>query len=111
MSGCVPVANSWLNGGGTKDPVDVHAVVDEQGCKGLLDMIAAGALVSLGTTRDGGTLAITVTVDGEWRREYVRTLDELRVYLAEAVPAVEDLCAGLRPSAAPAQRPRRRKAS
>lgn len=77
---------------------------------GLLDMIEAGALVSMGTTSDGGALAITVTVDGRWRREYVRTADELALYLAAAVPAITEAASGSRPSAAQRQRPRRQKA-
>lgn len=99
---------SWIDGGGGGAAVDVHAVIDAQATKGLLEMVEAGALVSLGTTSDGGALGLTVTVDGKWRREYVRTNDELTTYLAQAVPAVTDMLAGARPSAAPRQRQRRR---
>lgn len=101
---------SWLDGGGSGQAVDVQDMCKAQQVKGLLAMVEAGALVSLGTTSDGGALGITVTVNGEWRREYVRNGDELDAYLAEAVPAIEDLLAGGRPSAAPGQRSRRRKA-
>lgn len=105
------MAGSWLQGNGSRSEVDVHEMIGPQQTKGLLDMIAAGALVSLGTTRDGGTLGITVTIDGEWRREYVRNVDELDAYLAEAVPGVEDALATARPSTDQHARPRRRKAS
>lgn len=100
---------SWINGGSSKGAVDVHEVLGSGATKGLFDMIEAGALVSLGTTSDGGALGITVTIDGEWRREYVRTLEEVELYLAEAVPAVVELAGGPRPSAAPRQRARRSK--
>lgn len=104
------MAGSWLDGGGGGAPVDVHELLTEQAVHGLASIVAAGALLSLGTTSNGGALGITVTIDGEWRREYVRHADELMAYLAEAVPAVEDLTAGSRPSAESRQRPRRRKA-
>lgn len=102
---------SWLDGGGGGKPVDVVGIVSEVGADGLMQIVEHGALLSLGTTSDGGALGITVTVDGEWRREYVRSADELRAYLAEAVPAVADLLAGGRPSAAQQKRPRRRRAA
>jgi hypothetical protein len=104
------MAGSWLDGGGNGKSVDVVGMMDEPSTKGLMTMVEAGALVSLGTTSDGGALAITVTVDGEWRREYVRSEAELALYLAEAVPAVTDLLAGGRPSAEERGRSRRRKA-
>lgn len=103
------MAGSWLEGNGGGHAVDVVELLDAQVTKGLASIIAAGALLSLGTTSDGGALGITVTIDGKWRREYVRTSDELAAYLAEAVPAVEDLMAGSRPSSGRQQRARSRK--
>lgn len=104
------MAGSWLEGGGNGHAVDVVGMFDTSATKGLLEMVEAGALVSLGTTSDGGALGITVTVDGEWRREYVRNAPELMAYLAEAVPGVTDALAGSRPSADVRKRPRRRSA-
>lgn len=101
----------WLSGGGSGSAVDVHEILTPARMKGLLEMVEAGALVSLGTTSDGGALGVTVTVNGEWRREYLRTADDVDGYLAEAVPAITDLLAGGRPSSESRQRPRRRKAS
>lgn len=101
------MTGGWLQGGGGGKRVDVHEVVGTTAMKGLLEMVEAGALVSLGTTSDGGALGITVTVNGEWRREYVRSIDEMAAYLGEAVPAVTDILAGSRPSAAPPNRSRR----
>jgi hypothetical protein len=110
------MAGSWLQGGGNGNAVDVVELLsDAQLVKGFAEMVAAGALVSLGTTSDGGALGITVTINGEWRREYVRSHDELAAYLAEAVPGVTDeLAASGRQapprdaSAAPRGRSRRR---
>lgn len=101
------MAGSWLDGGGNGKAVDVVGIVAEVGADGLMQLVESGALLSLGTTSDGGALGITVTIDGEWRREYVRNADELRAYLAEAVPAVADLTAGSRPSAEGRKRTRR----
>lgn len=104
------MAGSWLEGGGNGASVDVVGILDAQAAKGLFEMVEAGALVSLGTTSDGGALGITVTVDGQWRREYVRSHEELLAYLAEAVPAITDMLAAGRSSAAQRQRPRRQRA-
>jgi hypothetical protein len=103
--------SSWLDGGGNGKAIDVHEAIDAQALIGLLDMVQAGALVSLGTTSDGGALAVTVTIDGEWRREYVRNHEEVMAYLAEAVPGVLDLLAAPRASSGRRQRTRRSKAS
>lgn len=64
------------------------ALLDSAGGEGLHLLVAAGALVSLGVTRDGGALGVTVTVDGRWRREYFRDAEELQVWVSEALPAV-----------------------
>lgn len=100
--------SGWLAGGGNGHAVDVPELFgDADVVKGLAEIIQLGPLVSFGTTSDGGALGITVTVDGEWRREYVRSLDELKVWLAEALPGVEALTGGPRPSAEPRKRRRR----
>lgn len=104
------MAGSWLDGNGSGAAVDVTELLDPQRVKGLAEIVEAGALLSLGTTSDGGALGITVTVDGKWRREYVRTGDELDAWLAEAVPGVTEASGSPRPSAEGRQRPRRRKA-
>lgn len=106
------MAGDWLDGGGSGGAVDVHDLAGLEGpWKGLLDIVQAGALVSLGTTSDGGALGVTVTVDGRWRRDYFRNADELSTWLAEAIPAVVASAEGDRPSAAQRERPRRRRAS
>lgn len=80
--------STWFEGGGTGSKVDVAKLMDSQCGAGIWELVDAGALVSLGLTSDGGALGVTVTVDGRWRREYVRTEDELLPWLAQAIPAV-----------------------
>jgi hypothetical protein len=105
------MAGDWLDGGGSGGAVDVHELAGQNGpWKGLLDIVQAGALVSLGTTSDGGALGVTVTVDGRWRRDYFRNADELTAWIAEAIPGVEAASTSDRPSAAQRERPRRRRA-
>lgn len=104
------MAGSWLDGGGSGAAVDVHDVINAVSTKALFDIVQLGALLSLGTTSDGGALAVTVTVDGKWRREYFRDATELQAWLAEAVPGVEEALPDARPSAAAANGSRRRKA-
>jgi len=97
----------WLDGGGNGHAVDVTELLDVAPTKGIAAIVQLGALVSLGTTSDGGALSITVTVDGKYRREYVRNADELALWLAAAVPGVEAEMGATRPSAAPRGRRRR----
>lgn len=78
----------WFDGGGSGKAVDVPALFDSQAADGLWALVQQGALVSLGTTSDGGALGLTVTVDGRWRREYFRDAEDLVAWMAEALPAV-----------------------
>lgn len=106
------MANSWFDGNGSGQAVDVAECLDGLAMQGIRELIEAGALVSVGTTRDGGALGVTVTVDGAWRREYFRRQDELCAWVAEAIPAVVEARGGpARPPAAPRGRgstPRKR---
>lgn len=101
-------ASSWLAGNGNGGEVDVVEMLgDTVAGKALGELVQTGALVSIGTTRDGGALGVTVTVDGEWRRDYFRSREELLAWFAEAIPGVQELTGVSRPSAAP--RPRKRR--
>jgi hypothetical protein len=101
---------SWFSGSGNGAAVDVAEMLDGLGMQGIRELIEAGALVSVGTTRDGGALGVTVTVDGEWRRDYFRQQDEMLLWIAEALPAVHEARGTqARPSAAPGGGSRRRK--
>lgn len=54
----------------------------------VVELCELGALVSVGSARDKGALSVTVTVGGEWDREWFRTEDELLEWLKEAVVVV-----------------------
>jgi len=99
--------SDWFDGGGAGSPVDVRAVLDADVSGVLFDCVAMGALVSFGTTSDGGALGVTVTVDGRWRRAYVRTTEDLEAFVSEAYPAVKSLTSAEPASSAPRRRTRR----
>lgn len=79
----------WFDDGGSSgQPVDVQKVLDSDGGVAIGAIVQLGALVSLSTTRDGGALGVTVTVDGRYRRQYFRNGEDLTDWMAEALPAV-----------------------
>lgn len=96
--------SDWLDGGGNGTPVDVPALLDAECVRVLWDLVQVGALVSIGTTTDGGALGITITVDGRWRRSYVRDDEDLAALVAEAGPAVLAACQARDASSAPRRR-------
>jgi len=79
----------WFDGGGSGSPVDVIALLDSTAPQWLSSIVANGALLSLGTTSDGGALGVTVTLDGRWRREYFRESEALVEWLQAANEAIE----------------------
>src|ERR1043166_6687950 len=88
----VRMADDWFDAGGHGAAIDVPGVLDSVGGSGLWEIVAAGALVSLGRTSDGGALGVTVTVDGRWRREYFRDAEDLQAWVSDAIPAVRAAC-------------------
>lgn len=98
--------SDWLEGGGNGSPVDVAALLDHEAWGAVLEMVGLGALVSLGTTSDGGALGITVTVDGRWRRTFVRDSDDLANFVSEAMPSVRAACEARSSSSVPRRRER-----
>lgn len=100
------MAGSWFEGNGNGKRVDAAELLDARNIQGVVELVDAGALVSLGTTSDGGALGFTVTVDGAWRREYFRDADGLTAWIAEALPAVHEARGTNRPAAASRQRTR-----
>jgi hypothetical protein len=102
--------SDWLDGGGNGTPVDVCALLDHEAWAEVWNLVNLGALVSLGTTSDGGALGITITVDGRWRRTYVRDSEDLCSFVSEAVPSVVTACEARAASAAPRSRQRGRRA-
>lgn len=99
--------SDWFENSGRGEPVDVGALLDSKVPVLLGEIVREGALVSLGTTSDGGALGITVTVDGRWRREYFRGSEEAAEWLAEAVEAVRSELRKPAASSARRRRPRR----
>lgn len=99
----------WFDSGGNGTPVDCAAMFDSEAAGLLLRLIQSGALVSLGTTSDGGALGITITVDGRWRREYFRDSEALTGWLEGAADVVPELAAASRASAARVNGSRRRR--
>jgi hypothetical protein len=97
----------WFDGAGNGNAVDVAEVMDDLVIAGVQELVSAGALLSLGTTSDGGALGVTVTVDGRWRREYFRDATALQAWLAEAIPAVRSAKQAESASAARGSRQRR----
>lgn len=69
----------------------------------LVELVELGALISVGSARDKGAISVTVTVGGEWDREWFRNEDELVDWLKEAVVVVGQL------DQEPSNRSRRRK--
>lgn len=97
----------WFDEGGSGKAVDVAAIFDGPCFEALTAVVQLGALVSLGTTSDGGALGVTVTVDGRWKREYVRQAEDLELWLSEALPAVRAAVEAASASSAPRGRGRR----
>lgn len=80
---------SWFEEGGSGQAVDVAAILDSKAVDYLAGIIVAGAMVSLGTTSDGGAFMVQVTLDGEWRRQYFRDANELVDWLEAAEAGVK----------------------
>ncbi len=106
----VRMASDWFDGG-SGSPCDVPALLDGTGVlEALASIVSLGALVSLGTTSDGGALGVTVTVDGRWRREYFRDAEALVSWTAQALEAVSGALGGGDASSVRRQRQRRPRA-
>jgi hypothetical protein len=101
------MSGDWFEGGGNGQAIDVPKLLDSKAGEAIHALVAAGALVSMGLTSDGGALGVTVTVDGRWRRDWFRTEEELEAWIAEALPAVMAARGTASPSGAPRTRQRR----
>jgi hypothetical protein len=99
----------WFDEGASGSPVDVSKVFTDEAIVHLLAMVQAGALISIGVTSDGGALGITVTVDGNWRREYFRDWEQLELWTSAAVAPVTAAADLARASAVQGSRRRGRK--
>lgn len=88
----------------SRTQVDPAAFFDATAAEYLASLVAAGCLVSLYRTSDGGALGVSVTLDGEQEKDYFRTPEELAEWLREVDAAVTELP----PSAPSGKRPRKR---
>lgn len=83
--------SDWFEDGkGAAHRVDLAAFMDSRVPDYLWACVAGGALVSVGTTSDGGAIGITITCDGRWRREYFRESEDAAAWLSGAVAAVQE---------------------
>lgn len=101
--------SDWFDEGGSGARIDVPALLDSAAGSSLAELVGSGALLSLGLTRDGGALGVTVTVDGRYRRTYVRSTEELADFVSEALPAVRAAVEALAASSAQGNGSRRRR--
>lgn len=102
--------SDWFEGEGGGAGVDVMAMLDGlHVMEHFGSLVALGALVAMGTTRDGGALGVTITVDGRWRREYFRDGAELEAWLLSAIKPVEAAVEAARASSVAESRGRRRR--
>jgi hypothetical protein len=90
--------SEWIDEGGSGSPVDVAGFMDSRIPELFGRIVAAGALLSVGSTSDGGAIGITVTLDGRWRRQWFRESDEAVDWLEAGASWLE---AQRPPSAAP----------
>jgi len=81
---------SFFDGGRSAGVVDLSALLDATFTELLRDLVGIGVLVSIGRSRDAGALSITVTSGGRWRREWLRTDEDVHDFLKEAITALGD---------------------
>lgn len=96
----------WLEEGGAGSTVDVAALMDSSALEPAWRIVQAGALLSFGRTSDGGALSVTVTIDGRWRRQYFRDVDELTEWLSGGAAYAEEWAEA--EAASPSRRKRER---
>jgi hypothetical protein len=99
---------TWFDESGAGGSVDVEALLDGKVGELAAAIVAAGALLSMGLTSDGGALGMTVTLDSRWRREYFRDAESAESWLLVALDAVISGVAGRPASSGPRSRPRSR---
>lgn len=79
---------TFWDGSAKGSNLDLPAFLDSGVSDGLIRLLSLGVLVSLGVTRDGGALGITVLSDGRRRREYFRDSASAADWLDMAVGAL-----------------------
>jgi hypothetical protein len=78
------MASGLLGKGSSSSLVDIRAFMDSDVPQLSAAVLDLGCLLSLGTTRDGGAVSITITHEGEWDREYFRDSVEASDWLRGA---------------------------
>lgn len=74
----------------TDGRAEVGAILTASYLENVIDLIQLGALVSTGTTRDGGAVSCTVTYDGDWNRDYVRDEQGMLDFLHDCAQDVRE---------------------
>lgn len=97
--------------GGSGAVVASGDVLGEGPMKRVFELVDLGALVSLSRSRDGGSVAITVTWDGEWERKWFRDLPDAQIALDEWCGLIEDLAGDPRRTPPAANQGRRKRGS
>jgi hypothetical protein len=64
--------------------VDLASFFDSEITPAVVGLMGLGCLVSLGTTRDRGAVSVTITLDGDWDREYFRASEDCVEWLCRA---------------------------
>ena len=101
--------SDWFSAGRNASPVNLPELWDSIGMGHMQRVVAAGALVSLGLTSDGGAFHCSVTLDGQCRREYFRDPEDFGIWAAGAAEAVEAASRPTRNTASPVSRERGRR--
>lgn len=79
---------AW-DGSSTGGRVDLASLLDATTTEHLQALVALGALVSFGTSRDGGSLSVHVRCGEVKNREWFRIDTELHDWLAAGVAALD----------------------
>lgn len=80
--------DDWFAAGTASAGLEVPALFNAGVVDAFGNAVAAGALVSVGLSRDGGACGVTVTFDGRWRREWFRESGDLEDWLNGAAAFV-----------------------
>jgi hypothetical protein len=78
------VASGLLGESTNGSVIDVEAFFDSDVGRSLARIVNLGCLVSIGSTRDGGAIAINITHDGDWDKEYFRAAADATDWLDRA---------------------------
>lgn len=88
--------------------VPSSAVMDPPNVARALGLVDAGCLVSVSRSRDGGAVAVTVTFDSVWERQWFRSAADAAMQLDEWAGLIEDASPRSTPPASPDRRRRPR---